>query len=146
MWYILNDFSFIFGCNFKNGKIFLNWFTKVRAEYGGKSVKVKVEFKCPINTWSGISRIEINTPIDLSYQTSGLCGNTILNRVLNCSMHYELESNKKQCSNSSELLGANWRVKNINWTIDLQVCVWTLFSFFNLIKKSLNFPVSYSSM
>ena len=87
-------------------------------------MKVKVELNCPIHTWSGISRVEVNSPINLNYETSGLCGNTVLNSGnLNCSLHYELDNVKKQCSNSSELLGVNWKFKNLNWDIDLQVCI-----------------------
>jgi hypothetical protein len=95
---------------------------KVQASFGGKKVKVKVELNCPTK---GITRVEIITPKDLDYITSGLCGNTVIkNDGLNCSLHYELATGVNICSNSSELLGLLWRVNintNINWQLDLQV-------------------------
>jgi hypothetical protein len=83
-------------------------------------VNVKVELNCPAR---GISRVEINTPQNLNYTTSGLCGNTFLNDgVLSCSLHYENEKGDTVCSDSSEVLGNAWRVKtNIDWQLDLQV-------------------------
>jgi hypothetical protein len=93
---------------------------KVQVSFGGKKVKVKVELNCPTK---GISRVEINTPKDFDYITSGLCGNTVIkNDGFNCSLHYELATGERKCSNSSELLGKQWILnKNINWQIDLQV-------------------------
>ena len=84
-------------------------------------MNVKVELNCP--TRGGISRVEINTPQNLDHATSGLCGNTFLNDGMSCSLHYVNEKGDTVCSDSSEILGNEWRVKTnlIDWKLDLQV-------------------------
>ncbi len=101
---------------------------KLQITFGGREpIKVKVELNCPTR---GISRVEINTPQSLDYATSGLCGNTFLNNDgSDCSLHYEhAATGQKICSDSSEVLGDEWRVKkvNVSWQLDLQVSEYSL--------------------
>ena len=78
----------------------------LKSTFSSKSIKVKVDVKCGAKY--GLSRIEINPIADLNYKTSGLCGNTVYDNELDCSLHIELVSTLLLCLDASNQLGHSW--------------------------------------
>ena len=79
----------------------------LRAKFSTKIIKLKVDVKC--DNKYGLSRVEVNPVAGLDYITSGLCGKTVSDSELPCSLHFEIDESHLACLSSSSGLGINWK-------------------------------------